>query len=193
MPAMRRMLRHLFTLCLIMSLLLCVAIAVLWAHSYKASDVFGYVHPQWSLGVGSTNGHMMLSWTPAYAGPGALQFPNGFVWNIFPAIPDENDPLNYTSHDRFARWGVAYDRNHVQTNRRADGKVTAYNTGHRIFVPHWIVLVPPMILLAIGMRRLIWQRHASKAGLCFACGYDLRASPGRCSECGTLPATRVIT
>jgi hypothetical protein len=47
-----------------------------------------------------------------------------------------------------------------------------------------VVVVAGAIVAAWVRRRVIPDRRA-KGGLCIACGYDLRASPERCPECGT--------
>jgi hypothetical protein len=47
------------------------------------------------------------------------------------------------------------------------------------------------VLPAVWVVSLLWRRHRSsrrrRAGRCPACGYDLRASPDRCPECGAEP------
>lgn len=47
--------------------------------------------------------------------------------------------------------------------------------------------VPPLLWLTDYLRRSYGRRRRLKAGLCLSCGYDLRASPDRCSECGEVP------
>jgi hypothetical protein len=46
----------------------------------------------------------------------------------------------------------------------------------------WAAMIPLAVLHRLRRRRL------ARAGRCIRCGYDLRASPGRCPECGASAA-----
>ena len=53
---------------------------------------------------------------------------------------------------------------------------------HGVSFPLWL---PAAAFAALPVARFLQRRH--RAGHCTACGYDLRATPGRCPECGDTP------
>ena len=59
---------------------------------------------------------------------------------------------------------------------------------HRAWwAPYWLVMLVaglPAMLLSRQLGRGIAARRRRARGRCAACGYDLRASPQRCPECG---------
>lgn len=64
--------------------------------------------------------------------------------------------------------------------------------GTYIAIPIWFLL--PLFGFLPGravVRRLRERRHA-RAGTCRVCGYDLRASPQRCPECGTVRRSNLL-
>ena len=62
--------------------------------------------------------------------------------------------------------------------------------GRAVWVPYWLptglALVGPVAWLRAARLRL--GRERQRLNLCVRCGYDLRATPGRCPECGTVAA-----
>lgn len=51
-------------------------------------------------------------------------------------------------------------------------------------------LLPFLAVIWLMNRRRIVAHWRTVRGLCAECGYDLRATPGRCPECGRLQAAR---
>jgi hypothetical protein len=53
-----------------------------------------------------------------------------------------------------------------------------------------IFTIPPLLAGLILLRRMIADRKRIKPGFCADCGYDLRATPDQCPECGKVPQNR---
>lgn len=48
----------------------------------------------------------------------------------------------------------------------------------------WISYLSPLVPVYRLLNRMLPAAH--RPGLCLTCGYDLRATPNRCPECGTV-------
>jgi hypothetical protein len=57
-----------------------------------------------------------------------------------------------------------------------------------VALPFWLLAAVCGIAPALRWNpRRLRRRRRLAAGLCTTCGYDLRASPGCCPECGNMP------
>jgi hypothetical protein len=61
---------------------------------------------------------------------------------------------------------------------------TAAIVSRNLYVPLWQLAVPPVVLLVLWAGHVARVRRRRDTGCCASCGYDLRASPERCPECG---------
>jgi hypothetical protein len=76
------------------------------------------------------------------------------------------------SSDRFFGFGIHLDNNNSLGSRA-------------ILLPHWFLALLFAIVPAFHLRAILRSRKRRREGLCPRCGYDLRATPERCPECGT--------
>lgn len=57
--------------------------------------------------------------------------------------------------------------------------------GAWVYVPLWFVLLVAAMTCFVSLR-LARRRRRPMLGRCRSCGYDLRATPDRCPECGAI-------
>jgi hypothetical protein len=183
--------RRLFNILSAASLLLCVAACVLCVRSYWISDRL------WSHGgdryVYSFRGRMAIGLE--YAGFIEDSTWNDHKWHFsLDYTPGhaagDKDPLGGQG-DPGARWdyhflGFASSASRGGLAARNLYSVAVYLSGYRIVVPHAAIACLFAILPSLTLRRRRTQYRRHKAGQCGTCGYDLRATPDRCPECGTV-------
>ena len=164
--------RRLLDLIALVSLLLCVAFAALWVQSWRSPKS---VKDQWQV---AEKPGRITAYT-AYSQWGRIQISWG-EGQYLPAV--------LTGYFRHADWKP--DLSHpwrwlgVYVERERPGAPARF----RYFsVPHGLLVALTIVLPAWRAARLIDDRRRRTrlaAGLCRRCGYDLRASPERCPECG---------
>jgi hypothetical protein len=194
---MRRALRHLFTILSALSLLLCVAVCVLWVRGRFVSDTFKFVqHREDAPRTVIENGHEIevkgdsaeRIWTVASSLGGI-----GIGMELSINIVDENSAGFHWRREQPAAF-LSPPQATLARRLGFDVAVLAQQLGPRqlvytkgVILPTWFVLVVSAFLPAVlVLRQRCWRtaRRLSR-GQCVHCGYDLRASPERCPECGT--------
>ena len=161
--------RWAFNLLAAASLALAVLTAGLWVRSYWVGESIGYhAYPRsdplrlWFIGAGTPKGDVLLFWNRN----SHLGGPQGWRYVRHP-------PAGYRRGGPPPHWQFGPVR----------GWADAYFDG--IAVRCWaLVLLFSLAPATWLLRGLLLRRRRRKLGLCRHCGYDLRASPQRCPECG---------
>jgi hypothetical protein len=145
-----------------------LAWCALWVRSYWRVDCIRYPH-EWlymdNISIWLNRGRIEMAFGSNLTSPrvwGELQYES------FPAIQAKTTAETETR-------GVAGFR--IPTTQ------PQYSYRWYTF-PFWAPAVP-MALMLWWLIRPIWRDWRTPAGHCPVCGYDLRATPDRCPECGT--------
>ena len=143
-------------------LVVCVATPAVWVRSYFIHDALDWSTGHGRAGVFSAHGrlgigHVIVSatWLP--------RVPRGLQFRAKPVGVSELKP-------GWSSW----------TGLQATYINQANFTASDVRIPYWM-------LLTTGFVALMWLRRRLRlppAGCCLGCGYDLRATPDRCPECG---------
>ena len=175
------MTRRLLNLLTALSLLLCVTVVVLWVRSYFRVDVV--MPPDYPAGKSrvftSDHGSMaLLFYPPMTSGPRGRVYSASGEWRW--QVKDRSLTLRLIRGPQFTTsFGLPGLR------FRSDGRLRAWE------VQYWLLLLVAAALPAArGVVHWFHRRSRLRTGHCVHCGYDLRATLGRCPECGTPAATR---
>jgi hypothetical protein len=139
-----------------------------WFRSHLYADQFGWTTDSFGLFIDIDSGGVMLTFSADRSAVGRMRFQAGTGVVHFRKSPSP-------SHHMFMTWrilGFAYEGD--------DG------TGHHVAIPLYAITLFIGVLIGIVAGRQL-RRTPSQMNTCLKCGYDLRATPARCPECGTEP------
>jgi hypothetical protein len=193
---MKRVRRWLFNGIAAISALLCIATATSWVRSYwvhQALVEIRYLPPDMSVATADFQPRANQRFTDISFIQGELLVARS-VRPVSYSHPDEG-------WERLPTNGVVpkLDLGPSFLNRRGFAlsmeKPADYPgaSSVRLLVPLWMITllaaIPPFLWLATLRSD---RRKRRLEGCCLNCGYDLRATPGRCPECGTIPPKKEI-
>jgi hypothetical protein len=158
--------RRLLNLLTMLSLLLCVAVAVLWVRSYWRNDALEFSHRGSKLQLVSVAGRLRLDNAP--------QLDTEWARHVA-TLEKTLLPRHHT---------MVRERN--EASRPANVRRSLTSTSYFEYsVPTAVPALAAGLLSSVFLGRVLLARRRNHVGTCRACGYDLRATPGRCPECGT--------
>ena len=163
--------------------LLCVLCFVFWILSAWWCHAFYVGNHRGTSGVGlnarSTPGAVEITAIHFESEPGRMA--EGFNWYCDARRWSQSRGL--IRHESWVWYGFGFDRS----------SETVKNNGPKYTNYYWAISLP-LWLLAIVFGIWPWMRWRARrrkrrrlaVGLCPRCGYDLRATPDRCPECGRI-------
>ena len=191
---MRRLGRILLKALTVTSVLLFLASAGLWVRGYCAFDTLSYAEyvDAWTPSNGKISYALRIFSAESDEGMLGIQF----VWHG-ERDADERD-VRVTPEWRLngPGAGLLYEgdrfRHFWPRTPLRFFRTGVWSNGGAIVLPLWPIIVLSGILPGLRLWRRVRRRINARKGQCRECGYDLRATPQRCPECGTVPQPSTI-
>jgi hypothetical protein len=177
--------RRLLNLLTAMSLLLCLAVVVLWVRSYWVLDEW-YRDRRVRTAAGGkaavvsvvSGGAELTCRVGRMDHPWVFGPKTGAEWWPPPGQTLSSAQWRRDPWRGRATWPMSF---------RFDAFPQDQPVVWTVVAPHW---APAAALALLPLVRTVplLRRRTRRAGLCLQCGYDLRATPDRCPECGRTSA-----
>jgi hypothetical protein len=78
------------------------------------------------------------------------------------------------------------------TETSAEGENVCLTRSTYLILPIAAPIPGELLLPAIWLGNRVWRRSRARDNCCPVCGYDLRATPERCPECGRIAADQTM-
>ena len=188
--------RHLFTAASALSLLTCIAAAVLWAWSGPLE----MVQVRYNRSPEPAEFYAYYFAAASYSDTFSLRFNRRhIVPAYFVGMPASELELIPTYYPPGLHMSVRSQRDMIAASPPLPG----FDARHTLWTPRtgfrsddwrvafrpWLAIALLLVLPALWLNTRRKVRRARRRGLCPTCGYDLRASPERCPECGRTATT----
>jgi hypothetical protein len=169
---LRRLARVAFHVLTAVSLLLCVAAGFLWVRNLHSAEwmICDFV-------LDTPIGEMLGTRYEVHADRGRIELY---------AVAHTRRPWRRRLQSEPGHWTFRRESDETPSGTPEHGVRWRFNSaGIDVEMPAWLLMLACALMPSIWMfaRRRSPTRHA---GLCPACGYDVRATPSRCPECGRL-------
>ena len=171
--------RLLFNLAAAVSLVLCVAAAAAWVGSYFRAHSYRYATDRSAGGLWVQQGALCVTYVATGMHP---RYRGRFHATHPPDYPRSAVRQAYRGN-ALQRAGFRFERD--ETVGGFSSSFIGYGQPtYQIELPLWSCAAATSFLPLVALLRRRGLRRRANAGLCPACGYDCRATPHRCPECG---------
>ena len=173
-----------------------LALAACWLRSHRVTDTIMVTRDRegpggrgsWMCSVESRSGgviaHVMtdrvvwdLPETLAREGPASITHRSGG--------PEPYPHLGSHGVTRLLGVGAARIRQSTRYPDASPGVRSLEVSARSLVVPYWLMVLVALALPGHRGAKAVRAGRRAAAGRCRRCGYDLRATPARCPECGT--------